>query len=167
MAEVTTRTAGKLRRLAAKADSGLRVGLILSGKLISQRATRKAPRATGRLKRSIHEGKPYNTGRTAMAIDVGTDVEYAAAQEFGSGIHAERGPKEPIRIYPVKKQALAFEWPDAPAGLTPSKTGKYVFASVSHPGVKAQPYLRPALNESVGDIRKLILKSVAGALRRP
>lgn len=162
-----TRTAGKLRRLAAKAENGMRVGLILSGKLVSQRAQRKAPRDTGRLKRSIHEGKPYKKGRTAMAIDVGTNVEYAAAQEFGSGLHAEKGPKKPIEIRPVRKQALAFEWPDAPAGLTPSKTGKYVFARVMHPGVKAQPYLRPALEESRNDVRKLILKSVAAALRRP
>ena len=159
MAEVTTRTAGKLRRLAAKADSGLRVGLILSGKLVAQRATRKAPRDTGRLKRSIHEGKPYNTGRTAMAIDVGTNVEYARIQEFGD-------PNELV-IYPKTKQALAFNWPNAPAGLTPSKSGKYVFTHVTRPPVKAQPYLRPALNESIGDIRKLILKSVAGSLRRP
>lgn len=159
MAKTTVRTAGKLRRLAAKADGGMRVGLILSGKLVSQRATRRAPRLTGRLKRSIHEGKPYNVGRTALAIDVGTDVEYARIQEFGD-------PNELV-IYPKTKQALAFVWPDAPAGLQPSKSGKYVFAHVTRPPVKAQPYLRPALNESIGDIKKLILKSVAGALRRP
>ena len=164
MEKVTTRTAGKLRRLAAKADSGLRVGLILSGKLVSQRATRKAPRDTGRLKRSIHEGKPYNTGRTAMAIDVGTNVEYARIQEFGD-------PNELV-IKPKTKKALSFSWPGAPFPPPKRKEGspyegKYVFAHVTRPPVKAQPYLRPALNESVGDIRKLILKSVAGALRRP
>lgn len=154
-----TRTAGKLRRLAAKAENGMRVGLILSGKLVSQRATRKAPRDTGRLKRSIHEGKPYKKGRTGMAIDVGTNVVYARIQEFGD-------PNELV-IYPRTKQALAFEWPGAPAGLTPSASGKYVFAHVTRPPVKAQPYLRPALEESKNDVKKLILKSVVAALRRP
>jgi hypothetical protein len=155
-------------KMRAKARIGLRRGLVLSGKLVSQRATRRAPRLTGRLKRSIKEGKPYNVGRRGMAIDIGTNVEYAAAQEFGSGLHATRGPKKRIKITPKNKQALAFFWPDAPAHIKPSETtGKVVLAKVMHPGVRAQPYLRPALKDSRGDIKKLIGGQIALALRSP
>jgi HK97 gp10 family phage protein len=163
----TTRRAGKLRRLAAKAENGMRIGLILSGKLVAQRATRKAPRDTGRLKRSIKEGKPYKVRKGALGIDIGTNVKYARAQEMGSGLFAEKGAKKKIEIRPKNKKALSFYWPNAPAGLTPSSSGKYVFSKVMHPGVRAQPYLRPALAESTNEIKKIIIRSVVGAITRP
>ena len=162
----TTRRAGRLKKLAARIENGMRIGLILSGKLVSQRATRKAPRDTGRLKRSIKEGKPYKVRKTALAIDIGTKVSYARAHELGSGLFAEKGPKKKIEIRPDKKKALAFFWPNAPAGLTPSASGKFVFGKVMHPGIKPTPYLRPALKESTADIKKIILASVVGALKK-
>jgi len=148
---------GDFKANAAKVENGAKRGLILAGMLVAQRGSQKAPRKTGRLKRNISHGEPYVIGDRRYAIDVGTNVEYAKAQEFGTG---------PYEIYPKTKRALAFDWLGAPAGMTPSKSGKFIFAHVSHPGVKAQPYLRPALRESKGDIERLILKSVLGALRK-
>jgi len=152
--------AGKLNSLAPKAENGLKRGLILSGKLVAQRATNKAPRLTGRLKRSIAESAPYAVGRGAWGVDVGTNVEYAAIQEFG-------GKTKAHIIRARNKKALAFDWPGAPAGLKPGKDGKYYFRLVNHPGslITAQPYLRPALHESRNDIRRLVAVNVAGAIR--
>lgn len=153
-------TAGKLNSLAPKAENGLKRGLILSGKLVAQRAANKAPRLTGRLKRSISESAPYAVGPGAWGVNVGTNVEYAAIQEFG-------GKTKPHVIRARLKSALAFDWPNAPAGLKPGKDGKYYFRLVNHPGsvIRAQPYLRPALRESRRDIRRLVAVNVAGAIR--
>lgn len=158
--------AGKLK-MRGVATNAIKRGLILSGMLVAQRATRRAPRLTGRLKRSITHGKPYKRKRTRWAIDVGTNVEYAAAQELGSGIHAEGGGGQPYPIRPVKKKALAFVWPDHPPHIEPDpETGKVVLAKVMHPGVKPQPYLRPALNESIPEIKGLLLHTLIVGLRR-
>lgn len=152
---------GKLSsgELKNKGLAGLDRGLILSGQLVAQRATRRAPIDTGRLKRSITQGRPYTRTGGGRAIDIGTNVIYGRIQEFGGII-----PEMVIR--PRIKQALAFDWPNAPAGLTPGKDGRFVFKSVTRPQItiKAQPYLRPAINESRQDIRTIIVRSVIGAM---
>jgi phage gpG-like protein len=149
--------------------AGLDRGLILSGQLVAQRATGKAPIDTGRLKRSItyghstgnviQQGRPYSTAGDRRAIDVGTNVEYAAIHEFGGKIPAHT-------ITPRVKQALAFKWPNAPAGMEPGKSGLFVFKKVNHPGaiIKAQPYLRPAIKESKTDIALIVSRSILGAM---
>jgi HK97 gp10 family phage protein len=149
-------SSGQLKNLGL---AGLDRGLILSGQLVAQRATRKAPRQTGRLKRSIKQGRPYSRTGGRRAIDVGTNVIYGRIQEFGGTI-------PPMVIRPRIKQALAFEWPGAPGGLSPSKSGKFVFKSVNRPAITipAQPYLRPALNESKKEIKLIIGRSVVGAM---
>jgi hypothetical protein len=70
-------------------------------------------------------------------------------------------------IRPRIKQALAFEWPGAPAGMKPGKDGRFVFKSVTRPAITipAQPYLRPAISESKREIRTIIIKSVIGAIK--
>jgi len=167
---------GDLRTFEAKVENGQKRGLILSGKVVAQRAQMKAPRLTGRLKRSLHEGKPYSVRKHCWGIDIGSDVEYARPQELGSGIYAEGGGGEPIIIRPVKKKALAFEWLNAPEAIkekfsrpradgSPGPWPTVIFAQVSHPGVKPQPYLRPALAESKKEIPAIILTSIVGAVR--
>lgn len=169
---VTVTQSGKLSsgELKNKGLAGLDRGLILAAQLVAQRATRKAPIDTGRLKRSItfghstgqdiQQGRPYSTSGGRRAIDVGTNVVYARIQEQGGKIPAHI-------IKPRVKQALAFKWPNAPGGLKPGKGGLFVFKSVNHPGatIPAQPYLRPALEESKGNINTIIGKSVLGAMK--
>lgn len=167
MARVKVRSRGKLRQMMGRATTGARKGLVLAGKLVAQRARPKAKRKTGRLKRSIQEGKPYQTQRYLWRIDIGTKVVYAPVHEFGSGQYAEGGG-QPYKIRARRKKALAFEWPDAPGevqAMFPETFPLVFFASVTHPGVKAQPYLRPALRESYGEIRVLILRSVVSEVR--
>lgn len=159
---VTVTQSGKLSsgELKNKGLAGLDRGLILAGQLVAQRATRKAPIQTGRLKRSLKAGRPYSRSGGTRAIDVGTNVIYAAVQEFGHTFPA-------MIITPRLKQALAFEWPNAPAHLKPSKSGKFVFKSVTRPKITipAQPYLRPAIKMSKDDISSIIYKSVLGAMQ--
>ena len=81
---MTVKRTGKGISLAALENAQKR-GLILAGKLIAQRATNKAPIDTGRLKRSITHSQPIQLGPAHFAIEIGTNVEYAIYQEFGTG----------------------------------------------------------------------------------
>lgn len=169
---VTVTQSGKLSsgELKNKGMAGLDRGLILAAQLVAQRATGKAPIKTGRLKRSItfghatgdtiQQGRPYSTSGGRRAIDVGTNVIYAATQEFGHTFPS-------MIITPRNASVLAFKWPGAPANLPAGKGGLHYFKKVTRPQftVKAQPYLRPALEESKKDINKIIGNSILGAMK--
>lgn len=75
---------GKLNGIEAKLENAQKRGLILSGILVAQRASGLAPIDTGRLKRSITNSMPKQMGRLSYRVDVGTNVEYAPFQEFGT-----------------------------------------------------------------------------------
>lgn len=106
------RRKGTLEAKLAKFQNGQKRGLILSGQLVAQRATQKAPIDKGRLKRSIAEGMPRQIRPFAFVIDVGTNVEYAPYQEFGTGDKAEdpsqsKDPSRPgIPPHPYLRPAL-------------------------------------------------------------
>lgn len=73
----------KLSRLAAKADDGqLRAALLAGAKPIENAAVAKAPVDTGTLRRSIHSETGGIDG--GVVVRVGTNVEYAIHQEFGT-----------------------------------------------------------------------------------
>lgn len=127
------------------------------GILVAQEAENLAPFDTGRLARSINATDPYEIERFVYGILIGTNVEYARAHEYGSGLHAEDPEKRHKILIEAgywtgksNKKALAFEWPAGPKphpAFDPN-TGKYIFRRVWHPGVPAKPYLRPALKNT-------------------
>jgi len=78
----------------------------------------------------------------------------AAAYEYGSGIHGEKGERYIIK--PKDAPVLAFPWNPSYIPWNSPKfkgvirtgegtEGKYFFHYVEHPGVEARPYLRPAI----------------------
>jgi HK97 gp10 family phage protein len=89
---------------------------------VQNEARRRAPVDTGRLRSSI-VSRSEGSGRSVGYV-VGTNVNYAAAVEYGTAPHV---------IKPKYKQALY--WPGA----------RHPVAQVNHPGTKAQPFLRPAI----------------------
>lgn len=123
---------------------------------------------TGRLRQSM---------QTFIAVDglsatVGTNVEYARIHEFG-------GTTRPHEIRP---RGIALAWPMAFIGFGAAKMTKsgrlakrqpkgarIQFAKVvHHPGavVPARPYMRPALEDSRGDIERFFVSRILAALRR-
>lgn len=159
---------GNRSKLEAALNTGIKVGLILWADLAVQLAQGKAPVDTGRLARSIHRNDPFETARLLWSIQYGTNVEYARAHEFGSGIHAQDpAERHLIEIRPRTKQALAFVWPGGPQnyGFDP-ETGKHIFARVHHPGVPPHPYLRPAADESLDRGRRLVVTAVKAQLEK-
>lgn len=148
---------------------GAMTGMTAWGGLVAQTAELKAPVDTGRLARSIHAGEAQAVTETFITIQVGTNVEYAAAQEFGSGIHAENpADRQLILIEAKHKKALAFKWKNGPTDISAydEQSGLWFFRRVWHPGVPAHPYLRPAVKETFPTGRRLVLESILSQLRR-
>lgn len=107
---------------------------------IRNSAQDKAPYLTGTLRRSIHSETTEKNG-ARVTVQVGTDVEYAAMQEFGG------------EIVPKNAKRLVFE-----------VDGKKVFArKVTIP---AHPYLRPAFDEQKGEAVRQFRLAVGDQIRQ-
>ena len=114
-------------------------------------AAEKAPVDTGALKQSIS----YTVNEDRLVIEV--KAKYGMFQEFGTASRGEFGG-QPYKIKPKNGKYLVFK-----------VKGKTVFAKeVIHPGVKAQPFLRPAVTESLGPLfDKLAERGQASILKGP
>jgi len=114
-------------------------------------AIAKAPRLTGKLAASITirwEGKT-----TAI---IGPQVKYGEYQEFGTASRGEFGG-QPYVIRPkTAGGVLAFKI-----------NGRTIITKqVTHPGVKAQPFMRPALQEALGPMAERLAQTGALLITR-
>lgn len=141
--------------------------------LVSQRAQHYAPVAQHHLAPSIHPGLPHVEDGFVFRNVVGTNVEYARAHEYGSGIHALNPADRELILIEAgywtgksDKKALAFHWPGGPTHLPnyDPESDKFFFRRIWHPGVRpanqGQGYLRKAMKESIKEGRKLWLDAV-------
>ncbi len=133
----------KLGKLAAAVRGKMLEDALRAGALqIEGPAKQKAPVRTGNLKRSIHiETSSTDTSAEAR---IGTNLVYAAVQEFGG------------TISPKSKAYLVFKTPDGS------------WHSVKSVHVPAHPYLRPAFDENkdtavkeVGQVLELLITKAA------
>ena len=114
--------------------------------------------------------------KTSIEIDASEDgpAPHAAAFEFGSGLHSEVYSPATYRIEPKKdnpSQMLAFFWDKTPSGpgrkfIGQAADGKLLFRFVDHPGVKAQPYLRPAIEKNRAGLVKGIARAFMEGYRK-
>lgn len=131
------RKLGKLAKLAS-ADV-LENALQAGAQPIRNSAIDKAPYLTGTLRRSLHTETVEKRGKKVRVL-VGTNLEYAAMQEFGG------------TVTPKQAKMLAFE-----------VGGKLVFAK--RVTIPAHPYLRPAFDEQKGEAVKQFRLAVADQVR--
>ncbi len=105
-----------------------------------------APVKTGKLRNSI--GIRYTSATRAV---IGPNVLYGPFLEFGTGSRGEF-PTGTYEIRPKKGKYLRFT----------TQGGKVVYTKkVTHPGIKAQPYMRPALRQVVGNMAPELVKQGA------
>lgn len=71
----------------------------------------------------------------------------ARAYEYGSGIHSTKGPKTKYSIDAKNVPNLVFFWKN--------RNKMFVGPHVNHPGVEAQPYLRPAIDANLPNLREM------------
>lgn len=110
---------------------------------VQNEARRRARVDTGRLRSSI-VSRAETSGR-AVGYVVGTNVKYAADVENGTDPHV---------IVPKDKKALY--WPGA----------RHPVGKVNHPGTKAYPFMRPAIEMTDMFFRANLSQVRAGRGRR-
>ncbi len=158
-----------LEALGEAATGKMLAQAALAGALPIQNAAKeKSPKRTRTLSRSIHT-EVEKEGETLAEVVVGTDVEYAAIQEFGGTITpkntkylaipltsaAERygSPRNyPVRLIPVIRggEGVLIDVVDYEA----------VYALKKSVTIPARPYLRPALDESVEAVKSAISRAL-------
>jgi HK97 gp10 family phage protein len=105
------------------------------GEDIVRKAREKAPVKTGTLRNSIS----YRVSGKELII--GPHVPYAPYMEFGTGSKSEFGGNA-YEIKPKSGQYLKFQ-----------VGGKTVFTKkVMHPGIEPRPFMRPAVEEVMGEL---------------
>ena len=160
-------------------------GMDAWGKLMAQRAKTgpDVPVDTSHLATNIRAGKVTVEGaaKFSVLVGLGKEVPYARAQEMGSGLFAEFGPKKKIEIWAGllnpgttksldPKMALAFRWEGGPGEGSPGyqTSGPYagynVLGRVMHPGVKPTGFLRKAYEASAVEGRMLFLLAIKSEL---
>ena len=103
----------------------------------------------------------YNNSYIDVIIDMGEGAApMAAAFEWGSGVHATRGKAGTYSIDPKNSSALSIprnRWPNykPPPDIDPVK-----ISHVDHPGIAKKPYIEPSLNESLPEIKKIIVRDL-------
>ncbi|WP_407553075.1 HK97 gp10 family phage protein [Streptomyces sp. Pv4-95] len=114
-----------LRRYLGRMSDDVKRAVERTGTDVQNEARRLAPVDTGRLRSSIVSRR--EGGIRGVGYAVGTNVNYAAAVEYGTAPHV---------ITP--KNGKALYWPGA----------AHPVAKVNHPGTHAQPFLRPAIERT-------------------
>ena len=100
--------------------------------LVERSAKQKAPKGNGQLRNSITSKVENHEGV------VYTPLEYAPYVEFGTGLFAENGGRTDV---PWCYQDDEGEWH-------------------STSGMKPQPYMRPALDENITEIKRIIKEGI-------
>lgn len=113
-------------------------GLMAAAEVVQEDAILRCPIGDGHLKQSI---KYKVKGEEAT---VGSNLEYAVYVEFGTGVKAEggRGRKTPWWYYDEKQK-------------------KWIFTTGGTP----RPYLRPALDENIDQVKRAFNKEYRRVLK--
>lgn len=103
-------------------------------RVVEADAKRNVHRVTGNLEASITHEVTVESGQ--IVGYVGSNLEYAPYEEFGTGIYAEKGNGRQ----------------NVPWSYTDPDTGERIWTKGNHP----HPYLRPALNNNVRRIQGIL-----------
>ena len=139
-----------IENLLAAFDTGGHRGMEAAADEVVKQAKGKAPQRTGHLYASINRLPVEGTLLGGdLSVTIGAGAPYATFVEFGTGIH---GPRKQ-RIYPKTKKAMKWRGGD----------GEWIVRR-STKGMKAQPYLRPAVEENEELIGSIIADSIDNEL---
>lgn len=134
----------KLKAMGGAAAEALETAVQAGALIVQNDAKKRAPYRTGTLRRSIHM-ETIEKARDRVVVSVGTNVIYAAIQEFGGIIKAKNAP------------FLVFR----------SKSGRLVRTKSVY--IPPRPYLRPAKEENITkilhEIRDVLREAILGAVK--
>jgi HK97 gp10 family phage protein len=154
--------AAKLKQIASAARGKMLANAALAGASeVEVAAKQLVPKKTRSLGRSIHSEVTKSTDDYAE-VAIGTDLEYAAIQEFGGTITPKNSRYLAI---PLTDSAEQYGSPRSyPGSLKPrmrgghgvlvDESGTAVYALVKRVTIPAHPYLRPALDNNEARARE-------------
>lgn len=154
-------------QLKDKFERGVEKGIKRSTELVTQTAKQKAPVQFGTLRRSII-GRVHNSGMSTIGT-IRQDEKiapYGKFVEFGTGLY---GPKHQ-RIIPTSSKALAWmvgrsARPSTGAGWRQAvKAGRAIVVR-SIKGMRAEPYMRPALQDNIENVKQIMVEEIDKALK--
>jgi hypothetical protein len=98
---------------------------------------------------SVPNSPKADEGRYSVAIVIDLQKAPAAgAFEWGSGIHSTKGRAGTYPITPRNAPMLAFFW---------ERIDKFVvLPRVDHPGVSPRPYIKPTIEETLPQVKKIL-----------
>lgn len=149
----------KLKQLDEAAAGDNLENAARAGALIIRNAgSENAPKRTRTLSRSIHIETLVKQAKY-VEIGIGTDLDYAAIQEFGGTITPKKGK---FLAIPLTSEARAIVSPrnfpeeltarfGGNGGVLVDSAGIAQYALVRSVTIPPHPYLRPALDEKIDD----------------
>jgi HK97 gp10 family phage protein len=127
--------------LAEAAKAG---GIVISTAAKNNLTANKSRKSTN-LFRSINVQVASQSADSA-SVSIGTNVEYGPYVEYGTGIHGPKGAEIQIRY--TRRGSSRFGVP------------KRITVEYKHPGMRAKPYLEPALESKADEAYKTVAKAV-------
>ncbi len=142
---------------------GNALGIFWEGEAVSRVSVK-----TGALKDSIkHE---YEITADSLIVRVGSNLEYAAIQEFGGDIKPDKAGALTIPIHPDAKNKRAPDFPDLFIVKTDTNTflarkkGKkgieFLFLLVKKATIPARPFIGPVLYSNADRIESIIIRAL-------
>lgn len=144
----------------------------MAGALLVQNAAKEySPKKTRNLSRSIHS-EIVKTEERYAEVAVGTDLEYAAMQEFGGTIVPKNVSYLAIPLTAAAEACVSprgFSGPLRPVffgmeGMLVDAAGEAQYALKKSVTIPAHPYLRPALDEQAEPAKEAMGKALAKLL---
>lgn len=120
----------RLKNSGRAFNDGAQAFLSTAGQLVVSEAKRQSPAADGSLRRSIIAKSPQKQAGNWIA-KVGSGLEYAKYQEFGTGVYGPKG----VPITPKRVKMLAWK----------SKSGQMIFAR-SVRGSKKREFMKKGID---------------------
>jgi hypothetical protein len=149
-------------------SNGILAGLTKVANIFVQRMKERVTQ--NKLPQKINEavsiGAAQQQGDTSF-IDVDIHLKtapMAAAFEWGSGIHTQRGIPNTYPIMPKTKEALAIPRARWSKYIPPPDIDPVILLKVNHPGVAPRPYILPTLVENKEEFRKILGRELKASI---
>jgi HK97 gp10 family phage protein len=136
----------ELRAVKLNVNSSLRSAMRQGMKIVQDEAERNARAITKHKATRIEAVSRVKEGNVTVTLEIAKKRFYLGIVESGAKPHTIRPKKAKRLVYPVK--------------VSRRKTRKLVFKRISHPGVRARPWLTPAWEskqqEAVAKVRSVL-----------
>lgn len=168
-----------LANMSANVKGAALMNAVKAGGLVILNAVKSKIKSQGlirtrTLSRSIHE-EVTEIGPERVALEVGTNLEYAAIHEYGGTITAKKGkylaiPVADFRDSPRRHRLRVRKTKNGTLVLVKSGSGQVAYVLKTSVTIPARPYMRPAFDETrdeaTKDIERVFVAQIEKAVQK-